>query len=364
LGQIVSKLNKLIEICKKFASASTIIGLTRIDRAKTRFMKIIWVLMTLISLAFGLYLTSETIKDYLQYDVFTTIKHIQATSILLPSVTFCFIGPESKNLTAFFHNASFVKDEKDSMVFTDLTSEQFSDEIMVNWEGSDCIKFNHFTNKSESGLFTAEGLADYLSFQIDLNVKFSSLFVFLSDNHDNILDSSQYVTTSYNVKGDYDIAYKKEVEYKLGEPYNQCQNVSDLTYRQTNCLAQCKNENFERYYNCTPRNYYSTPGYSFCNSKVLLSSEFDAVCKEKCSKECTTIKFNTLVSNPQLNPSSPEKLKFIVWPLDLNYIEISQTPKMSGFSLMNEIGGALGLFVGITCLSLLEFFELFLIFYK
>jgi hypothetical protein len=111
------------------------------------------------------------------------------------------------------------------------------------------------------------------------------------------------------------------------------------------------------------RNYFSSPGYSFCNSKVLLSSEFDAVCKEKCHKECTTIKFNTLVSNPQLNPNSPEKLKFIVWPLDLNYIEISQTPKMSGFSLMNEIGGALGLFVGITCLSLLEllefFFELF-----
>jgi hypothetical protein len=41
---------------------------------------------------------------------------------------------------------------------------------------------------------------------------------------------------------------------------------------------------------------------------------------------------------------------------------------MSGFSLMNEIGGAMGLFVGITCMSLLEFleffWELFLIFYK
>ena len=75
-----------------------------------------------------------------------------------------------------------------------------------------------------------------------------------------------------------------------------------------------------------------------------------------------------LVSNSQLNPSSPEKLNFLVWPLDLDFIEISQTPKMSGFSLMNEIGGALGLFVGVTCLSILEllefFFEFFLIFYK
>ena len=62
------------------------------------------------------------------------------------------------------------------------------------------------------------------------------------------------------------------------------------------------------------------------------------------------------------------KFEFDVWPLDLSYIEISQTPKMSGYSLLNEIGGALGLFVGITCLSLLEFleffFELVFVFYK
>jgi len=331
-------------------------------------MKITWVIMTLISLAFGLYLTSETVKEYLQYDVFTTIKHIQATSILLPSVTFCFDVTESKNLSTIFHKAIFIKGDKDNDILTNLTSEQFSDEIMVKHEACDCIKFNHFTNKSDTRLFASESLNDYLSFQIDLNVNFSYLYVFLSDNHDNILDWSQYVTSSLNVQGYYNIAYKKEVEYKLEEPYNQCQNISDLNYRQTSCLAQCKNKNFERYYNCTPRNFYSTPGYNSCKSEVSLSSEFDSVCKEKCSKECTTIKFNTLVSNPQVSPNYSEKLDFLVWPLELNYIEISQTPKMSGFSLMNEIGGALGLFVGITCLSLLEFleffFELFLIFFK
>ena len=321
--------------------------------------------MTLISLAFGLYLTSETVKDYLQYDVFTTVKHIHATSILLPSVTFCFRGSETKNLAAFFHNASFVKDEKGHDIYANLTGEQFSDETMLKWTASDCIKFNHFTNKSDSRLFAAESSNDYLWFQIDLNVNFSYLYVFLSDNNDDILDWSHYVTSSYNVKGYYNIAYKKEVEYKLEEPYNQCQNVSDLTYRQTNCIAQCKNENFERYYNCKPRNFYSSPGYSFC--EVSHSPKFDSVCEEKCHKECTKIEFDTIVSNPQINPSSPEKLDFFVWPLELYYIEISQTPKMSGYSLMNEIGGALGLFVGITCLSFLEFleffFEIFLIFY-
>jgi len=310
----------------------------------------------------------ETVKEYLQYEVFTSIKHIQATSILSPSVTFCLFGPESKNLSYFFLKASFVKGDKDNDILTDLTGEQFSDEIMIKWRASNCLKFNHFTNKSDSRLFASENLNDYLLFQIDLNANFSYLYVYLSDNYDNILDWSQVVATSYNVIGNYDFAFRKEVDLKLEEPYNPCQNISDITYRQSSCLAQCKNENFERYYNCTLRNLYSTLVYSFCNSQVSHSSEFDSVCKEKCPKECTTIKFNTLVNNPQLNPNSSEKLEFYVWPLDLGYIEISQTPKMSGFSLMNEIGGALGLFVGITCLSLLEFleffFEVFLILYK
>jgi hypothetical protein len=52
----------------------------------------------------------------------------------------------------------------------------------------------------------------------------------------------------------------------------------------------------------------------------------------------------------------------------MSYIEIRQTPKMSGNSLLNEIGGAMGLFVDISFFSLLEllefFFEIFLVFDK
>jgi len=69
-----------------------------------------------------------------------------------------------------------------------------------------------------------------------------------------------------------------------------------------------------------------------------------------------------------MDSDSPNHLLFNIWYLDLNYIELSQTPKMSGYSLLNEIGGALSLFVGITFLSLFELleylFEIFLVFYK
>ena len=144
--------------------------------------------------------------------------------------------------------------------------------------------------------------------------------------------------------------------------------MSDITYRQSNCLVQFKNKNFVDKHNCTLGNYYSIPGYSICNINVSYSLEFDSVCKEECPKECTTITFDTLINNPNMHPNSSKNLDIYVWSLDFDYIEINQTPKMSGYSLLNEIGGALGLFVGITCVSLFEFleffFELFLVFYK
>jgi hypothetical protein len=366
----------MIEIFKNFASSSTVLGLTRIVRAKTRFMQITWAVMTLISLAFGLYLTSETIKEYLQYDVFTTIKRVTSNSILMPSVTFCFGNPEIKDLKSFFNEAAFVNDKYINA--TNLTGEQFYDENLKSLKAPDCIKFNHHTNKSGTKLFVANSLDEIFLFQINLNLSFDFINVFLSDNHDNILEWSQYVTSYSNRKGDNDVAkniedyreivFKKEVELKLEEPYNNCQIVSDITYRQANCVAQCKNKKIFGRHNCTLGNFYSIPGYSFCSINVSYSSEFDSDCKEDCPKECTSTQFQTLIDNRKMGSNSTQKLEFHVWPLGLDYIEISQTPKMSGYSLLNEIGGALGLFVGITCLSLLEFMEFFLelvfVFYK
>ncbi len=314
----------------------------------------------------GLFLTSGTIKDYLEYDVFTQIKYISSSSSTFPSVTFCFKNPETKDLDSFFEKAEFYFFNGS---LTNLSGHQFYDEGLEYWDATgDCIKFNHFTNKSGTQLFAAYSSEDYFIFEIDLNVKFERLRVFLSDNYNNVIDWSQYLTTSFNVSGYYSIAFKKEVEIKLEEPYNQCKNVSDITYRQADCLVQCKNKNFANNYNCTLRNFYSVSGYGFCKKAYFGSLEFELDCLKQCPKECATLKFDLLLTNTDLSPNSTDKLLFHIWFLHLNYIEIRQTPKMSGFSLLNEIGGALGLFVGITFLSIFELleylFEILLVFYK
>jgi len=92
------------------------------------------------------------------------------------------------------------------------------------------------------------------------------------------------------------------------------------------------------------------------------------VCEEQCPKECSTTKFDVLLNNLERRSNFNGIVELKVFYLDLSYTEIKQTAKMSGYSLLNEIGGALGLFVGITFLSLFEFleflFEIAMVFYK
>jgi hypothetical protein len=78
------------------------------------------------------------------------------------------------------------------------------------------------------------------------------------------------------------------------------------------------------------------------------------VCDVECPQECTLIKYSADLSyNDRRDVPQSIRVQFA----DISYFEISQVPKMTGFNLMNEIGGALGLFIGITFMSLLEALE-------
>lgn len=132
--------------------------------------------------------------------------------------------------------------------------------------------------------------------------------------------------------------------------------MSDHTYRHANCEHDCRNKQFASRYNCTLTSYYSLEGYQFCEddqvAAALASPGFDAPCQEQCPQECHSTKFDVLISG-----YADSQLSFYITYQDTSYIEIRETAKMNGYSLIAEIGGALGLFVGITFLSLLEFLE-------
>ena len=129
-------------------------------------------------------------------------------------------------------------------------------------------------------------------------------------------------------------------------------------------MLQCQNKLFVRNYNCTLINYYSVVGYAYCDQIRSESTEFKAVCDQECPLECPLITYSADLSYSD-RKDLPQSIR--VQFADISYFETSQTPQMTGFNLMNEVGDALGLFIGISFMSqleLLEFLsEIFLVFY-
>jgi hypothetical protein len=276
----------------------------------------------------------------------------------MPSITFCAFENQSVDFKSFFHVAYFQNFNDSTM---NLTGEEFF--YQLDQFEQKCFKINHYNNNSSQELLTAKYLvSDYFRFEVNLSTQFNNVDVYLSDNYLNTLDWTQLVTTFGNAnKGWIDIKTTKVVEHQVGRPHNKCKDMFDITYRKLNCLDQCKNRNYVSKYNCTLRNYYSLLDYQFCNFSL---DEFDLVCDQECPKECSSTKFDQRVYTSQRNDS----LTIDVYYSDLTYIERKETPKMTELSLLNEIGGALSLFVGVTFLGLLEFveffFEIVFVFYK
>jgi hypothetical protein len=74
-------------------------------KADTSFMRLLWPLATLLSLAFCLYIILNTVTYYLKYDVLTHTKRKHTAESTLPSVTFC--SDNQTNLATLFQSAVF-----------------------------------------------------------------------------------------------------------------------------------------------------------------------------------------------------------------------------------------------------------------
>lgn len=275
---------------------------------------------------------------------------IHPKSSLLPSVAFC----STLNTTISIPISLYFTQDDNSTIEGEMFEQQLPDDYYS------CIKYNHyrlsdneiepFYGTFESGLFFA------------LSGELNNMRVFVFDNYLNVLDYSHLATViEVNSKLNY-IDLTKRVETMLEEPYNDCQSMSDTTYRRVNCKAQCKNKKFVNGYNCTGLNFYSVSGYRICN-KSMSSYEFDSLCDEQCPQECGQNKFESVVTKGDAHVTT-----VVLQYTDTSYLERSETPKLTVFTLVSNIGGTMGLFIGIRFLSLVEileyFTEIFLVFYK
>ena len=205
-----------------------------------------------------------------------------------------------------------------------------------------------------------------------------------------------------------DIAIQRTFIQKEPYPYSDCIDLNNFdsdyykfiiglnrTYRQQDCFDLCLQKKIIENCSCYDMNYpkiiNSTP-CKFENMectqdvyKFFKNNKIDKGCLEQCPLECESIKYDLLLSNNavlsrqgyELFKSSIDyfihtngeynltyeemKQRYLflnIYYSELSYIKISESPKTSIIDLLSNLGGTMGLFVGISFLSFIEIVEI------
>lgn len=217
-----SKLHRLKKMSKHFATTSTVFyGLDRVARAPVLMTKIVWTVLTLASLLLGLYIVTNSVLEFLKFEVSTHTKRIQVESNVFPAVAFCSDHIDITAKDQIFTRAVFVN----GTTFTNLSGEIFTEKALAygNLDSFHCIRFNnHRTETSQENLISSQDINNHFQFEISNKTNFSMLHLFLSDNYVNTVQWSQYMTGFSFSKGYYWIDVSKSIEHRLEYPFNDC----------------------------------------------------------------------------------------------------------------------------------------------
>jgi len=340
----------------------------------------------------GFYIISQAVADFNKFDKITNIERVNPENVTFPAITICTGEGYSREHR---RNELLIKNDK---VFTNLLQKflYFNSTYFYSFKNNsyldvnnhldtfkinhpvygyffDCLRFNTVTNRSVE-LFKASSILDgpriYFNDFYRENISniefyrytfiFDHFIVFIGDNSLNSFESLQYLSLASGSAYNFDIE-KVSIENKLPEPYNPCKKSSvDEPYHQMNCIEACVYKEIKNKYNCTFQStLFSIKGFKRCRMNYrVLKDEFSASCLKECSLEgCFSEKliFDSIKKDHNVKYTS-----FTFNLRDLGTLNISQIPKTDPFTFLNNIGGGLGLFMGIAFPNLIEFFQFIL----
>ena len=200
------------------------------------------------------------------------------------------------------------------------------------------------------------------------------------------------------------IGIKKTVTIKEPSPYSDCTSLDTFDsflyqetikhfkiYNQEDCFNLCYQKSITKNCQCAHGSY---PDLFNVNKSCTQLNELKCIkdelrnykndyCIEECPNECNATVYDFLLSSSEFlsekyydslkddfNLSGRDLLSNILGNggygvvlninyRDFKYSEISESPKMSSVELLANIGGTLGLFLGVSLLSFVELVELF-----
>lgn len=199
------------------------------------------------------------------------------------------------------------------------------------------------------------------------------------------------------------IILNKVINKRYPYPYSDCQDIksfsSDLfdyfisskkRYSQADCFNLCIQKEINNECKCTYYGYPKFRNFSVCltqeqyncyrNVVIRISTSLQTVCSDECPLECDTISYEYTVSSSKFPLKAYAKENgfythlpgknltyeqvqdsFILINVYFNNLLVTiieESPSVNALQLVSDIGGTLGLFLGISILSIVEVFEL------
>jgi len=369
-----------------------------ISRGQCWFNRILRVLGILALSGASFYYVSISIIGFLNYDVVTTIKTRIDQPTEFPTVTFC--SPSLQTIDALWKSIDSTAGKSRFGYDSILERKKYVYENFESFKRQDsgiCFRFNGGKNSSNHSIpfknSTIAGIDNGLTLIFTKNIK--DLVVWIHEfNSPPKLQYGDDHTIPFYISKDKEthLQIEKSKDTKLGKPYNQCyENVTQFdgnmtlinfilntkkeSYKQIKCHEFCFDLTYIQKSSCACENPSLGNVWRDCwaklnSSKINLSSctmkfkknfyqqSLAEACSEYCPLECDSMFYSVTISAKD----TPNSTALLIYYKSLLYPHITQHPKMELYDLISNVGGTLGLFVGISFVSLFEIFDIIFIF--
>ena len=385
---------------------STSHGIPNILRARFNSLKMAWFLFILTSSTLCFYLIVKSMSNYFDYDVVTNTTLRNQIPAELPAITICnrnlFVTENARNYIINKLNISYIP----SGILNDYiryNAFNLSQEQKQSF-GLSIKQFIYycFFNQKDYGLKLKINTGDNDYFDEEDS---RGLYITI---HNSSIIPSYYGEGIFISSGlESNVAIKRLFINKKEKPYSDC--VSDIEhynsvlvehvlnsgygYRQSDCFVLCLQQYIIDKADCF------MPGTNplNCNKQCISIEDIDKMqgvirtffseervnkCYSDCPLECNSIEYNSFISYGYfpsdsysyfLNSISDTKFNGTNFTQKLttknhialnifydsySYTTIEEVAKMDWIDLISNMGGTLGLFLGVSFLSFAELFEI------
>lgn len=303
----------------------------------------------LISFGFCIFWVYKIVDEYLKFKTVTVSESVNIEGTHFPAVYVC--AKNQKHLGTINFTVSGMCENSNGKI-PSINVEKIP--FTFKHSSFNCLRIN--AEKSKVYALEAQNC---LRLKI-YNGKNSYFFV--TNRYENYIDN-MFSRVSDRIKLEpgfhHDFTLSKTVTNKLERPYSNCSN-SIANYQANNCMMKCYTEKIIERYNCTFEGYDQLEGYSVCGQVVDKRKEARPACLEACPLECEFTEYFVSSSKFPKDGTRVETTVYVSFASS-NYLRIKEVPLMTSESFISNVGGTLGLFLGMSFLSFIEILEFFLL---